>query len=69
MVAGDPRAAEVAVGHRAWAGRFSDVSYELHAGLADSYVADERFAAHDEAVAPGLAQYVADAVRANAAGR
>ena len=69
MVAGDPRAAEVAEEHRAWEGRFSDVSYELHVGLADSCVADERFANHAEAVAPGLAQDVADAVHAKAAGR
>ncbi len=38
----------------------------MHRGLADMYVADERFAAHYDAVAPGLAQYVHDAVYANA---
>ncbi len=36
----------------------------MHRSLADMYVADERFRAHYEAVAPGLAQYVHDAVHA-----
>ena len=46
--------------------RFYDCSPELHASLADMYVADERFAAHYERRAAGLAQYVHDAVKANA---
>ncbi len=38
----------------------------MHASLADLYVADERFHAHYERRAAGLAQYVHDAVKAAA---
>jgi hypothetical protein len=34
----------------------------MHARLAELYIADPRFAAHYDQVAPGLAQYVHDAV-------
>ena len=40
---------------------------ELHAALGRMYVEDERFTAHYEQRAPGLAQYVSTAVQANAA--
>lgn len=40
---------------------------EMHAGLADLYESDARFRAHYEKRAPGLATYVARAIRANAA--
>jgi DNA-binding transcriptional MerR regulator len=46
---------------------FYDCPPEMHAGLGRMYVEDERFAAHYEDVAPGLAQYVSTAVQANAA--
>ncbi|MCW2606948.1 MAG: TipAS antibiotic-recognition domain [Frankiales bacterium] len=39
---------------------------EMHAALARTYLDDERFTAHDGR-APGLAQYVHDAVLAAAA--
>ena len=39
----------------------------MHAQLGEMYVADPRFAAFYEQVAPGLAAYVRDAIRANAA--
>jgi hypothetical protein len=39
----------------------------MHTGLAEMYVADPRFAATYEKVATGLAQYVHDAILANAA--
>lgn len=45
---------------------FYDCSYEMHRGLADMYLADERFTAHYEAIAPGLTAFVAAAVHANA---
>ncbi len=45
---------------------FYDCSYEIHRGLGDMYVADPRFAAHYERVEPGLAQFVKDAIHANA---
>ena len=38
----------------------------MHLNLAEMYIADERFAASYERVAPGLARYVHDAVVANA---
>ena len=38
----------------------------MHRSLAELYVGDERFAAHYDRRQPGLARYVADAVRANA---
>ena len=39
----------------------------IEAGLADMYTADERFKAHYETRAEGLAEYVASAIKANAA--
>jgi MerR family transcriptional regulator, thiopeptide resistance regulator len=34
----------------------------MQRGLAEMYVVDPRFAAHYDAIAPGLAQYVHDAI-------
>lgn len=45
---------------------FYDCSHEMHRGLGDMYVADPRFTAHYEQIAPGLAQFVRDAIHANA---
>ncbi|HSG09444.1 MAG TPA: TipAS antibiotic-recognition domain-containing protein [Longimicrobiales bacterium] len=42
-------------------------SHRMHAGLADLYVSDPRFAAHYEERVQGLASFVASAIRANAA--
>ena len=41
-------------------------SPRMHVGLAEMYTADERFKAHYEERAAGLAEYVAAAIRANA---
>ena len=46
---------------------FYACSPEMHARVAELYVADPRFSAHFERVAPGLARYVHDAVVAAAA--
>jgi len=46
---------------------FYPCSHRMHAGLAEMYVADPRFRAHYDDRAPGLAEYVAAAIRANAA--
>jgi MerR family transcriptional regulator, thiopeptide resistance regulator len=46
--------------------RFYDCGYDIHRGLADMYVADARFTATYDAVRPGLAQYLRDAIHANA---
>lgn len=64
----DPTGAEaraVAEEHRAHISRsYYACSTEQHLGLADLYEGDERFAAHYEAVAPGLTAFVVAAVRA-----
>ena len=46
---------------------FYPCSYEMHLGLAEMYLADSRFTATYEKIAPGLAQYLHDAIKANAA--
>ncbi|HLM05741.1 MAG TPA: MerR family transcriptional regulator [Blastococcus sp.] len=72
MQAGAPadseRAMDLAEAHRQQISRnFYDCPPEMHAGLGRMYVEDERFTAHYEEIAPGLAQYVSAAVQANAA--
>ncbi|MBB3086772.1 MerR family transcriptional regulator [Geodermatophilus sabuli] len=63
-------AMDLAEEHRQQISRnFYDCTLEIHAGLGRMYVEDERFTAHYERIAPGLAQYVSDAIRANAARR
>jgi DNA-binding transcriptional MerR regulator len=46
---------------------FYECSYEMHVGLAEMYIADPRFTATYEKIARGLAQYLHDAIKANAA--
>ncbi len=46
--------------------RFYDCSHEMHRNLGEMYVADPRFRATYEAIAPGLAEWVRDAIIANA---
>ena len=46
--------------------RFYDLDHAFHRGLADMYVADPRFTVTYEDQAPGLAQFVRDAIHANA---
>ena len=48
---------------------FYPCTYEIHAALAEMYLADARFTATYEKIAPGLAQYLHDAIKANAAAR
>ncbi|HEU5265525.1 MAG TPA: MerR family transcriptional regulator [Jatrophihabitans sp.] len=63
----DPRAMDLAEQGRQYISRwFYDCSYEAHRGLAGMYISDERFTATYDVVAPGLAQYVHDAIVANA---
>jgi MerR family transcriptional regulator, thiopeptide resistance regulator len=71
MVAGrpadGPEARELAEQHRQFLNRwFYDCDYDMHRGLAESYVADERFRKTYDDLAPGLARYVHDAIVANA---
>lgn len=61
------RARGLAEAHRAFLTRwFYDCSHDVHRGLAAVYVDDDRFRATFEAVAPGLAHYVSEAIVANA---
>ena len=46
--------------------RFYDLDHAFHRCLGDTYVDDERWRATYDAVQPGLAQYVRDAIHANA---
>jgi MerR family transcriptional regulator, thiopeptide resistance regulator len=48
---------------------FYECSLEIHTGLAEMYLADERFTANYENQRQGLAQYVHDAILANAVAR
>lgn len=60
-------AREVAEQHRLHISRwFYDCPKEIHRGLAEMYVADQRFAANYDGVAAGLAAFVRDAIAANA---
>ncbi|MEV6690334.1 MerR family transcriptional regulator [Micromonospora sp. NPDC051196] len=62
-----PEAMALAEEHRQHISRwFYECSYEIHTGLADMYLADERFLAHYEAMAPGLGEYLHEAIHANA---
>ena len=61
-------ALDLAEEHRQHISRwFYDCPPEMHAGLGRMYVEDDRFTAHYDDIAPGLAQYVSTAVQANAA--
>lgn len=72
MAAGEPpecvTAMDAAEAHRAhieeW---FYACDHAMQVALADMYVADGRFKEHYDAVRPGLAAYLRDAIRANAA--
>lgn len=49
--------------HRQWLGfTWPTYSKEAHRGLAEMYVADERFAAYYDKVQPGAAQFLRDAI-------
>ncbi len=72
MAEGEPaegdRAMELAEAARLHIDRwFYPCSTAMHSGLADMYTADERFKAHYEDRAEGLAGFVAQAIKANAA--
>lgn len=70
METGDPASKEArhaADLHRQWLCAFwKDGTYSkaAHAGLAEMYVADERFKAYYEAWAPGAAEFLRDAIKA-----
>lgn len=62
-----PEAMDLAEEHRRQISRwFYDCSYEIQTGLAEMYVADERFRRYYQEVKPGMAEYLRDAILANA---
>lgn len=64
----DPRAMDTVERHRLQIDRwFYPCSREMHAELGKMYVADPRFTATYEKIRPGMAQYMRDAIAANAA--
>jgi DNA-binding transcriptional MerR regulator len=69
--AGEPAdgttAMDLAEAHRLHISRwFYDCGYDLHRGLAEMYVADPRYIATYDEIAPGFSPYVHDAILANA---
>jgi MerR family transcriptional regulator, thiopeptide resistance regulator len=71
MTDGEPatseRAMDAAEQHRLHIhNRFYDLTTEFHRNLGDMYLADPRFTKNYEDIRPGLAQYVRDAIHANA---
>jgi DNA-binding transcriptional MerR regulator len=68
LPADSPKAMDAAEAHRRQIDdAFYPCSYEMHQGLAAMYLADPRFTATYEAMGPGTAQYLHDAIVANAA--
>jgi MerR family transcriptional regulator, thiopeptide resistance regulator len=68
LLADSPEAMDGAEAHRRQIDEaFYPLSYEGHVGLAEMYLADPRFTATYEKIATGLAQYLHDAIKANAA--
>lgn len=62
------QAMDLAEAHRAHISKwFYDCPIEMHAGLGQMYVADERFTKNIDKAGDGLAQYMAEAIAANAA--
>jgi DNA-binding transcriptional MerR regulator len=67
LAPGSEEAMAAAEAHRQHISRwFYDCGYEMHRGLAEMYVSDERFRSHYDKRAPGLASFVREAVLANA---
>lgn len=65
-----PAAMDLAEEHRQQISKFFyECSLEIHSGLAEMYVADERFRKSHEDQRVGLAQYTHDAIQANAVAR
>lgn len=67
LPAGSEPAKQAAEAHRRQIDKwFYACSYDMHTGLAEMYVLDARFTQHYESIHPGLAQYISDAIVANA---
>jgi hypothetical protein len=67
LLATSAQAMDAAEQHRLHIQRwFYDITPEFHRNLGDMYIADPRFTKNYENIRPGMAQYVRDAVHANA---
>lgn len=70
MDAGEPptsgAAMDAAERHRAGIETFYDCTHDFHRNLGEMYVCDARFAKTYDDIRPGMAQYVRDAIHANA---
>ena len=60
----DEAALKAAGMHRAWLAHFGEYDDSMHEGLGEMYVTDERFRAYYEAVKPGAAEFLREAIRA-----
>ncbi|BBC35559.1 Transcriptional activator TipA [Streptomyces graminofaciens] len=74
MAVGEPatgqRAMDMAEEHRQHITKwFYECTYEIHQGLAEMYVSDERFKEFYDSMRPGLAEHLREAITANAARR
>jgi MerR family transcriptional regulator, thiopeptide resistance regulator len=68
VAASAPQAMDLAEDHRQHITRwFYDCPKEMHVKLGEMYIADPRFTATYDTVAPGLAQWFHEAIAANAA--
>ncbi|WP_243770261.1 MerR family transcriptional regulator [Amycolatopsis acidicola] len=63
---GSPEAAALAERHRAGMAAYFDCTYSMHACLGRMFATDPRFAANLDALEPGLATWLRDAIFANA---
>jgi DNA-binding transcriptional MerR regulator len=61
-----PAAMDLAEEHHRSIEVFYDCPYPMHRGLGDMYTSDERFTRTYDQLAPGLAQWLRDAIHANA---
>jgi DNA-binding transcriptional MerR regulator len=67
LVPDSEEAMAAAEAHRRHISRwFYECSYDVHRGLTNMYVSDERFRANYNALSPGLARFIRDAAYANA---
>ncbi len=62
---GSTEADDLAARRRAAIARYYDCSAEMHVGLAQTYLPDERFTRYYDDVEPGLTQFVHDIVVAS----
>jgi DNA-binding transcriptional MerR regulator len=68
LASDDPRVMDLVETHRLLIDKwFYPCSHEMHTGLAEMYIADPRFTATYEKMHQGMAQFVHDAILANAA--